>query len=173
MIYLDNAATTKPKFFAKDYSQYWFNSNTNYAMTEQMMLDGARETIKDCLGVKTGKVLFCRCATEAVDGLVKKFCKYGDSIYSYCSPYEHDSVYSIVGCTNIESKNLDEQYLTNDNIYLHQYANQLTGQIFDIADIGKKIQATGAYFGSDFTASIGHAPIPKNLDSFCDALKVE
>lgn len=72
MIYLDNAATTKPKFFAKDYSQYWFNSNTNYAMTEQMMLDGARETIKDCLGVQTGKVIIGGTSSQLIAFLMMR-----------------------------------------------------------------------------------------------------
>ena len=177
--YLDSAATTQPKFFAKDYNQMWFNSNTNYAFTEQRMLEGARETIKECLGVKTGKVLFCRCATEAVEWLCRKihhYSNWGDEIIFY-SPYEHDSVVQASEvATDAKEKKINEQpqdvddNLREGDIYLHQYVNQLTGTIFDIESIGKQVQSTGAYFGSDFTAAIGHTPLLKNLDTFCDAV---
>ena len=92
--YLDSAATTKPKYFAKDYSYNWMNSNTNYARSEKQDLDDARKRIMDCLKVKTGKVLFCRCATEAVEWLCDKFKNYADwdDDEIFCSPYEHDSV---------------------------------------------------------------------------------
>ena len=172
MIYLDNAATTQPRFFAKDYAQYWANPNSNHALGLETnnQLNQARKRIMKALGVKSGKVLFCRCATEAVEWLCNRFHQYGDNLHTYTSPYDHESVTN--NCCDIE--NIEEciawEYLSRNYIYLHQYTNHLTGTIFDIEYIGKQVQSTGAFFGSDITAGLGKYPLPQNLDIFCDAV---
>ena len=179
-IYLDNASTTFPKFFAKDYLVLGNpNSSHGLGIEANKALDEARERIKKSLGVKTGKVLFCRCATEAVEWLCRKihhYSNWGDEIIFY-SPYEHDSVVQASEvATDAKEKKINEQpqdvddNLREGDIYLHQYVNQLTGTIHGIESIGKQVQSTGAFFGSDFTAAIGHVPISKNLDTFCDAM---
>lgn len=167
LVYLDNAATTQPKYFAKDYYVPG-NSNSPHALGLQanQALNEARQRIMYCLGIRSGKVLFCRCATEAAELLCKDFEFWGES-FAYCNKYEHDSVADI--SVNIELEEIIS-YLDNNSIYLHQFINQLTGTVFPIESIGKQVQSTGAFFGSDFTAAIGHYPILENLDSFCDAV---
>ena len=172
MVYLDHAATSYPtKFFAKDYyvpgnpnSQHSLGLQANQALNE------ARQRIMNCLGVRSGKVLFCRCATEAVEWLCRQFHQYGDNLYTYASPYDHDSVTN--NCCDME--NIEEciawEYLSKNYIYLHQHTNHITGTVFDIESIGKQVQSTGAFFGSDITASLGHYSLPDNIDTFCDAL---
>lgn len=113
----------------------------------------------DCLGVKSGKVLFCRCATEAVEWLCRQF----RDGYVYVYPFEHDSTYTL-------GRSAQGVFPGYYNLYLHQYVNQLTGTVFDIEFIGKQVKSVGGYFGSDFTAAIGHYPLPNNFDSFCDAI---
>lgn len=167
MIYLDHATTSYPiKYFAKDYYVPG-NPNSSHALglKANKVLDEARQRIMYCLGVRSGKVLFCRCATEAVEWLCRQFVEYDGYSQSYCSKYEHDSVIENVGdcVTYLRTYDCDE-------IYLHQYVNQLTGTVFSIESIGKQVQLTGAFFGSDFTAAIGHYPLPENLDSFCDSV---
>lgn len=169
MIYLDHAATSYPtKYFAKDY-YIPGNPNSPHAMGLQAnrALNEARNRIKKCLGVNSGKVLFCQSATKAVDWLTVHF-----SIFQAVSCYkgEHDSVWDCCWIMDIleDKKNID-QYDEND-LYIHQYINQVTGSIFDIETISKQIQSTGIFFVSDFTAAIGHHQIPKNLDSFCDSV---
>lgn len=131
MIYLDNSATTKPKFFRNNYKDFWMNSNTPYTRTEeQLELEKAKEKIKSCLGVKGGYVLFFRCATEIVEWLASKFCT-GEL---WCSPYEHDSVYN-VGEILDETQRFDRMvnyFLQKYSIYCHQLVNQITGDIWDI-----------------------------------------
>ena len=172
MVYLDHAATSYPtKYFAKNYYVPG-NPNSSHALglEANKALDETRQRIMYCLGVRSGKVLFCRCATEAVEWLCRQFHRYGDNLYTYASPYEHDSVTN--NCCDIE--NIEECIawgsLSRNCIYLHQHTNHITGTVFDIESIGKQVQSTGAFFGSDFTASIGHYPLPENLDSFCDAI---
>lgn len=171
MVYLDHAATSYPtKYFAKDY-YIPGNPNSLYALGLQAnkVLDEARQRIMDCLRVKSGKVLFCRCATEAVEWLCGRFDgPYLSTLETNCSIYEHDSVYDC--CYNHMHYQDILNFLIPDSIHLHQYVNQLTGTVFPIESIGNQIQSTDAFFGSDFTAAIGHYSLPKNLDSFCDAV---
>ena len=172
MVYLDNAASTCPKFHASTYAHYWANPNSPHklGLEANRALNEAKERIKKSLGVKSGEVLFCRCATEAVEWLCRQFHQYGDNLYTYASPYDHDSVTN--NCCDVE--NIEEciewEYLSRNCIYLHQHTNHITGTVFDIESIGKQVQSTGAFFGSDITASLGHYPLPDNLDTFCDAL---
>lgn len=147
MIFLDSASTTRPKFFRKDYEDYWFNSNMPYAFEEQAKLSEAREKIKKCLGVKNGIVLFFRNATDAVQWLSSTI---GIGI---CSKHEHDSVYNVI---DFESENYS---------FACQYVNQITGVISSIEDF-----VCDALFMSDFTAAIGHVALPPNLENICDAV---
>lgn len=170
--YIDHAATSYPtKYFVKDY-YIPGNPNSPHAMGLQanQALNEARQRIMNCLGVRSGKVLFCRCATEAVEWLCKTINKHRilkNNIV--CSLYEHDSV--VDSCYDVwDTKYLNVLMDRKNLLYLHQYVNQLTGTVFPIESIGKQVQSTGAFFGSDFTAAIGHYPLPNNLDSFCDAV---
>lgn len=170
-VYLDHAASAPVKYFAKDY--YIFgNANSSHALGLQanQALNEARQRIMGCLGVRSGKVLFYRCATEAVEWLCKTINKHRilkNNIV--CSLYEHDSV--VDSCYDVwDTKYLNVLMDRKNLLYLHQYVNQLTGTVFPIESIGKQVQSTGAFFGSDFTAAIGHYPLPNNLDSFCDAV---
>lgn len=177
--YLDHASTTHPvRYFAKDY-YIPGNSNSNHFMGLQanQALNEARQRIVECLGVKSGKVLFCRCATEVAEWLCNKIVKLYDKNFQVCdrryfvvcSKYEHDSVFDCCGDI-FSTTNRLKDWMGLNEIYFHQYINQLTGTAFPIESIGKQVQSTGAFFGSDFTAAIGHYPLPNNLDSFCDAV---
>ena len=171
IVYLDSSSSTKPKFFTKDCLKNWMNPNSVHqgGIEANKDLIDAENRIMKCLGLNSGKVLFCRCASEAVEWLCRQFHHYGENLYTYCSPYEHDSVTN--SCCYNEG-NIDEElyYFNEDKIYLHQYMNHITGRIFDIESIGKKIQSTDGFFGSDITAALGHCKIPENLETFCDAV---
>lgn len=164
MIFLDNAATTKPKFFRSTHEYFWMNSNTPYTRTEeQLVLKYEKEKIKSCLGVKSGYVLFFRCATEAIEWLTNKFCV--DEVW--CSPYEHDSVYNVSEVLNNKSKYNIQEY----NLYCHQLVNQITGDIWDIKQAKETfVTKSNQFFGVDLTAAIGHTFLPANLEKYCDAL---
>ncbi len=71
MIYLENAATTKPKIFSKDYNR-WFNSNTPYAKEETKLLKQVRQYIKDYLGANKGCVIVGSCSSGLVQDLFQK-----------------------------------------------------------------------------------------------------
>lgn len=151
MIYLDNAATTEPLFFRSDYKQYWFNSNMPYAYTEKRKLQEARDKIKKCLGVKDGLILFFRNATDCANWLANSFG------IEFCNAFEHDSVWN------------STDWELPIGLYSHQYVNQMTGTIFPIKALNCA-RNNSRYFVSDFTAAIGHTPIPSNLEDYCDAV---
>lgn len=157
MIYLDNAATTEPKYFRKDYPDYWLNSNMFYAKCENDELEDAKETIKKCLNVEDGKVLFFRCATEAIEWLCRKITD-GTNMF-ICEEYEHDSLYNI-------SNGHKEWYnhLIHD-VYCHQLVNQMTGTIFSHENILDNAlnHINNSHFRfiiSDYTAAVGHIVLP-------------
>lgn len=155
MIYLDNAATTHPIFY-RDYT-HWFNTNTDYATKEKENLDYARKTIKNYLKVTGGKVLFFRCATEAVNWLADRFEEYRPM--PICSVYEHDSVN-------------DRFWSSNEMVDVNvcQLVNNMTGKIFDIKTISANRDDRHEFFFSDFTAAIGKVDMPDKLEDYCDAI---
>lgn len=172
VVYLDWAASSPIRYFASDYAKYWMNPNSFHkgGLEANQALTEAKDRIKKTLGVNSGVVLFCRCATEAVEWLCKELGRYrtlrGNIL---CSEYEHDSV--VDNC--FSALNQEDLKMLNSErilIYLHQYVNHITGTAFNIESIGKQVQSIGAFFGSDITASLGHYPLPENLDTFCDAL---
>lgn len=145
MVYLDNAATTKQKFFAKDFldETTFLNSNAEYAYKTRQILTKQREIIKECLGLKGGGVIFTRCATESAELFGKLW-----STGIVCSPKEHDSVY------RLQRPHCDSE------IWIQQTVNQLTGEIFDIP--------TDKPVALDMTAGIGKIKV--DIPSNCKAL---
>lgn len=167
MIFLDNAATTKPKFFREEHLDYWLNSNTPYAHEEQSSLKIAREQIKKCLGVKGGYILFFRCATEAIEWLFNKI----QLMDMVCSPYEHDSVFNLAD-TVLDVCKIDS--LKYKMLYCHQLVNQITGDVWYIHNIAQRLRSSQChpqrFLGVDLTAAIGHVILPNDLEDYCDAL---
>jgi cysteine sulfinate desulfinase/cysteine desulfurase-like protein len=145
MVYLDNAATTRQKFFAKDFSDEttFLNSNAAYAYKTRRTLARQREIIKKCLGLKGGGVIFTRCATESAELFGRLW-----STGIVCSPKEHDSVY------RLQRPHCDSE------IWIQQTVNQLTGEIFDIP--------TDRPVALDMTAGIGKIKV--SIPSNCKAL---
>lgn len=145
MVYLDNAATTRQKFFAKDFSDEttFLNSNAEYAYKTRQILAQQREIIKECLGLKGGGVIFTRCATESAELFSRLW-----STGIVCSPKEHDSVY------RLQRPHCDSE------IWIQQTVNQLTGEIFNIP--------TDRPVALDMTAGIGKIKV--NIPSNCKAL---
>lgn len=145
MVYLDNAATTRQKFFTKDFldETTFLNSNAEYAYKTRQILAQQREIIKECLGLKGGGVIFTRCATESAELFGRAW-----SAGIVCSSKEHDSVYRL------------RRPHSDSEIWIQQTVNQLTGEIFDIP--------TDKPVALDMTAGIGKIKV--NIPSNCKAL---
>lgn len=168
MVYLDHSATSYPtKYFAKDYYVPG-NPNSLHAMGLQAnrALNEARDRIKKCLGVKSGKVLVGGTASQLTDNLMWRICSLGN--YNILgSAYEHDC------CNKWIEYHFTEcpiNQVDKNEIMCWMMANNITGAIFPVEQIGKMCRDAGAYYIMDAVAAIGHYPISNNLESFCDCL---
>ena len=164
MIYLDNAATTVCKFPASAYDDVWGNANTPYkfGLNAKRASDECREKVKECLGVKGGKVIFCGNASEAAKILCDRLQGYG--IATACSPYEHDSVYDLVDIDGYQFV-----HYSDFTAIFQQWVNPVTGLIFDIPGIRKSI-GNDCFLCMDATAGIGKRVLTQSIVNSVDAI---
>ena len=167
MIYLDNAATTVCKFPASAYDDIWGNANTPYkfGLNAKRAADECREKVKECLGVKGGKVIFCSNASEAAKILCDRFYTHSlNNCMTVCGPYEHDSVYDFVDLHGY-------QFVHHNDCtaIFQQWVNPVTGTIFDIHSIRQAL-GNDCFLCMDATAGIGKCVLTQSIVSSVDAI---
>lgn len=160
MIYLDNASTTKPKFFTSDLDDSWMNHNAQYTYSLKHTITACREDIKKAIGATGGKIIFCRCASEAMDIISNEFKRLA------CFVKEHDCVWDNCFYQDFEWRNIPAA-----DGYVCQLVNQLTGEYdLEIWKKGNFAHSNNQYFFCDATAAIGKVEIPARIDEWCDGL---
>ena len=168
MIYLDYAATYPGVKYPipKMLPVAAMNPNANYSFREREALVNCEEEIKNVLGVKTGHVLYFRCATDAASWLVEKFKATQDNIHIGHCPYEHNAC-----CYGVElaANKIDDIYYKNLDVYFHQWVNQLTGQVFDLQKIKNNLPQK-CFLLVDMTAGFGKMSLPDNIDKYADSV---
>lgn len=177
MVYLDYAASCPvvkyPQQLYRDVlgEGYFFNPNANYAYKEKRLLAEAEDRVKKAIGAKSGKVVFGGTSSQLIESLEIAL----DSMIhgNIGSAYEHNSVDRFLMHNNLKTLDDLERELSTfkkwgKNIVFWQGVNNVTGQIFDIEKIGKLCHKYKAFYICDMTAMIGHAPIPANIDDWCD-----
>lgn len=173
MVYLDHAATSNPvRYFAKDYCIPGNpNSPHSLGLQANRTLNEARDRIKKCLGVNSGKVLVGGTASQLIHYIMERIELLYTSYYICGSYYEHDCIeeYLQGHCDYDDMKDIEEWKEPN-TVVCWMMANNITGSIFPVEEIGKMCRDAGAYYIMDAVAAIGHYPIPDNLESFCDCL---
>lgn len=99
MIYLDNAATTKPsraviEAFNEAQINLWANPSASHSFGEEVYfkIKFARDEIKKLLNVRDGEIYFTSSATESINTFFKGFLKPGDHLI--VSSYEHSAVFN-------------------------------------------------------------------------------
>ena len=173
MIYLDYAATNPfTKYPCSKYGQF-LNPNANYAYKEQKLLDDCVNRVKAAIGAKSGKVVFGGTSSQLIENLMNHEIngKHRFTEYVIGSTYEHDSFDRfLVG----RAGNVDrlEDALVKNRGYrgcvIWQGVNNITGEIFPVEQIGTICHGFNAFYICDMTAMIGKAPIPANIDQWCD-----
>ena len=169
MIYLDYAATNPfTKYPCSQYGQF-LNPNANYAYKEQKLLDDCANRVKAAIGAKSGKVVFGGTSSQLIENLMNR-AKRNTVI---CSKYEHDSFlrYNYDSVGKIEEipnaiANMPESY--GKMLMMWQGVNNITGEIFPVEQIGSICHGFNSFYICDMTAMIGKAPIPANIDQWCD-----
>ena len=164
MVYLDNAATTVCKFLACSYDDVWGNANTPYQFGRdaKQTADECRKRVKQCLGVKGGKVIFCSNASEAAKILCDRLRRM--DIIIRCCLYEHGSVFrlgDIFGYSFVH-------YIDNTAVF-QQWVNPVTGIVFDIPGIRKGI-GDDCFLCMDATAGIGKRYLTQSIVNSVDAI---
>ena len=160
MVFLDYASTCPiVKFSSQQHDGFHCNPNAAYAYTERKVLMDCEERIKAAIGVKSGHVLYFRCATEAIDWLHDETDSWNDA-WGH-SPYEHDACLFGIG------RRPDK--LVGFSFYIHQWVNHVTGEIFDLKTIRSQLPETCKLI-VDATAGFGKAKLPSGLDDIADAL---
>lgn len=193
MIYLDNAATTKPNqavldSFLKVSEKAYYNANSPHQMglqAEKVLLQ-AKSRVKEILNLnKNTDVIFTSGATEsnniALKGIALRKKQFANVIIT--SVLEHPSVLEVmryletqgfklkyVNVTpngQIDIKHL-EQLMTDDvGLVTCMYVNNVMGQIQPINEIGALLkQYPKAHFHVDGVQSLGKIPIQlENVNS--------
>lgn len=173
MIYLDYAATNP--FTKYPYSQYgqFLNPNANYAYKEQKLLTDCANRVKAAIGAKSGKVVFGGTSSQLIENLMNWEIngKRRYTEYVIGSKYEHDSFnkFLVTRVANIDQ--LMDTIAKNRGYrgcVIWQGVNNITGEIFPIEQIGTICHGFNSFYICDMTAMIGKAPIPANIDQWCD-----
>lgn len=159
MVYLDWAATSPIVRFPIDTSKQWCNPNAAYAHYERHVLQECEDRIKAAIGAKDGHVLYFRCATDALEWMWCKAIDVNDATWFAHSPYEHDA--AVYGPEAMPDQ------LDCVDFYYHQLVNQLTGEIYDIEAMFKRMLQYDhdPFLICDCTAAIHH--ISLKADKVC------
>lgn len=174
MIYLEYAATNPfTKYPCSQYGQF-LNPNANYAYKEQKLLDDCANRVKAAIGAKSGKIVFGGTSSQLIENLMGAInsAHDKDEYDVYCSCYEHDSFFRYRNNEPLDLSELDTVFdISNErrqSIVMWQGVNNITGEIFPIEQIGSICHGFNSFFICDMTAMIGKAPIPANIDQWCD-----
>ena len=173
MIYLDYAAINPfTKYPCSQYGQF-LNPNANYAYKEQKLLDDCANRVKAAIGAKSGKVIFGGTSSQLIENLmyweINGKRRYTE--YVIGSKYEHDSFnrFLVTRVANIDQL-MDT--ITKNRGYrgcvIWQGVNNITGEIFPVEQIGSICHEFNSFYICDMTAMIGKAPIPVNINQWCD-----
>ena len=187
MIYLDNAATTKPAPEVVDamlpyFSEYYGNASTIYSLgaESKKAMDHARQTIADSLGAKPEEIYFTAGGSEsdnwALKATAEAYASKGKHIIT--TKIEHHAI--LHTCEYLEKRGFEITYLNVDRdglISLDElkaairpdtilisvmFANNEIGTIEPIAEIGEIAKEHGVLFHTD--AVQAYAQVPINVD---------
>ena len=181
IIYLDNAATTKPKPEVVETINYvlreeWGNPSSLYkfGQSAKTIVDEARKTVADFIGAKPSEIIFtsgaCESNSMAILGLLRK----GFTLIT--SSIEHKSIYNLqnsigeyrnisvdsfgeIDCQQLETY-INVLKSTNKKVLVSiQSANSEIGTIQDIKLMSEIVHKYGEVFHTDATQMIANKPI--------------
>ena len=156
MIYLDHAAETPPiKEALEAYHNAPFGNPSSghlYGQKAREALEGARNTVAECMGCKPGEVYFVSTATEGLAWALNSL--YMGGVEAIVSPYEHHSV--------SENK---KDLISSVKCGCQMLVGNETGDIYS--------KPNGVdYWLCDATAAVGHIKVEFNSDVLvADGLK--
>jgi len=182
-VYVDNNATTRvaPEVFeaTEPYLRdlYGNPSSMHFKGAEaQKAVDEAREKVAECIGASPDEIVFTSCGTEsdnaAIFGTLES---YPEKRHIISTRVEHPAVWTL--CKHLEKKgyrvtllsvdregrlDLDElrRAFSDDTALVSiMYANNETGVIFPIEEIGQIVKSRGIPFHTDAVQAVGKIPL--------------
>ena len=196
IIYLDNNATTRVyeevlESMLPYFKDQYFNPSSMYtsAGSVHKQMEKGREQVADFLGCDPIEVCFISCGSEgdnmAIRGTIEA---YPTKNHIITTKVEHPAV--IETCKDLERHGYRVTYLpvNNDgNIDLNElksavnentaivsimYANNETGVIFPIKEIGEIVKSAGAVFHVDAVQAAGKLPLNMKNEPYIDMLTI-
>ena len=174
MIYLDSAATTKPKpevvtAVTKCLTETWGNPSSIHSMGQnaKAIVDDARKAVADLIGAKPSEIIFTSGACEANSLAICGLLKQGD--YTLITTnIEHKSIMNIAddyyirplicvdknGFVDLNQLEYDVKTVYGKPIVSIQYANNEIGTIQDIQEICRIVHKYGGILHTDATQII-------------------
>jgi cysteine desulfurase len=190
-VYVDNNATTKvaPEVFEvmlPYFSEYYGNPSSMHFFGGQVQkkVDEARAKVADFLGAEPSEIVFTSCGTESDNAaILGTLDSYPEKRHLISTRVEHPAVgnvstylgrkgYRITELSvdregRLDLDELRESFTEETALVTIMYANNETGVIFPIEEIGEVIKARGISFHTDAVQAAGKIPLnmkKSNLD---------
>jgi len=182
-VYVDNNATTKVapevlEVMLPYFSEYYGNPSSMHFFGGQVQkkVDEARAKVADFLGADPSEIVFTSCGTESDNAAIfGTFDSYPEKRHFISTRVEHPAIGNV--CTYLGRKgyrvtelsvdregrlDLDElrESITDGTALVTiMYANNETGVIFPIEEIGEIVKAKGISFHTDAVQAAGKIPL--------------
>jgi len=182
-VYVDNNATTKvaPEVLEEMipyFSEYYGNPSSMHFFGGQVQkkVDEARAKVADFLGAEPSEIVFTSCGTESDNAaILGTLDSYPEKRHLVTSRVEHPAVgnvstylgrkgYRITDLSVDREGRLDldelKESLTNETTLVTiMYANNETGVVFPVEEIGEIVKAKGIPFHTDAVQAGGKIPL--------------
>ncbi|HOT76226.1 MAG TPA: cysteine desulfurase NifS [Candidatus Wallbacteria bacterium] len=188
-IYVDNNATTPiaPEVYHEMIpylTQYYGNPSSIHTFGGQLAskIDEARQKVADLLGALATEIVFTSCGTESDNAAILGILSSNPSKkHIITTKVEHPAILNL--CQHLEKNGYDVTYLSVDRsgalsldelqksmrpdtaIVSVMYANNETGVIFPIEQIGRIVKSRGSMFHVDAVQAVGKIPIDLSKSS--------
>ncbi len=182
-VYVDNNATTKvaPEVLEEMlpyFSEYYGNPSSMHFFGGQVQkkVDEARAKVADFLGAESSEIVFTSCGTESDNAaILGTLDSYPEKRHLITTRVEHPAVgnvstylgrkgYRVTELSVDREGRLDldelKESLTNETTLVTvMYANNETGVVFPVEEIGEIVKAKGVPFHTDAVQAAGKIPL--------------
>ena len=183
LVYADNNATTRVDDKVLEemlpyFKEFYGNPSSIHSFGRQVSskMDLARERVASILGADTSEIVFTSCGTESNNYAIHSSLEaHPDKKHVVTTKVEHPAVLNVckyfgkngyevteLGVNNDGMLDLDElrdSIRDNTAIVSIMHANNETGVIFPIEEIGKIVKEKGVIFHCDAVQAIGKIPV--------------
>ncbi len=183
LVYADNNATTRVDDEVLEemlpyFKEFYGNPSSIHTFGRQVSskMDLARERVASILGANTSEIVFTSCGTESNNYAIHSSLEeHPDKKHVITTKVEHPAVLNVckyfgkngyevteLGVNKDGMLDLDElrdSIKDNTAIVSVMYANNETGVIFPVEEIGKIVKEKGVLFHCDAVQAIGKIPI--------------